>query len=632
MERRTAGEAWWRVALVFVGLITLAGGCRSMPVPHAAEEAAPAVSANPVVAVLPFRNTSGNPDQAQFVDAITKQIFTKLSMSPNFTVISQESTSFYKGAELDIQQVGQELGAGYIVEGGARKAGDSMWFSASLVDVGTGEQVWSETDERDVKDAASFQEEIALQIGIACLNDALVDNPNHIQLYAPLAKAYVALSSRQQDEQSRLLDSAFGTVVRCLDLSFDESDLDCVYAMFTVAPALTYSKTITYLEEVRARNPDKIWPYLQLAELYFKTSDGREKAVAYVEEVLKRDPDSAYAHWWLSLYHWGLYVSEMLPGAEEKALEMAKKCVEVRENMYWCHRALALAYLANDLPDQAIVEAQRTLAIDPNFGNALLADAYLDADRYGDIPESVIALWGLGETFRDLGQYEEAIASYGQVSTLEPSIPGAYANRAHAYLSLWTHLRTHDPQVLHRAVEMAQKALALDENHIPARAMLARAYLWKKEYKKAAIEAQKAISVDPEDRNGLACMARILNATGHPQEAIETVDRMRQVDPKTGFCELGEAYHRMGEFEKAVDMYKQALALHTDYETSFESHLSLAILYGELERSEEARTEAVEVLKLVPNFSVDAWSGRSVCQDPASIKRYTALLYRAGLK
>lgn len=636
MERRTAAEAWWRAALVFVSLITLAAGCRSMPVPHAAEEAEPAVSAKPVVAVLPFTNTSGNPDQAQFVDGITKQIFTALSMSPVLTVISQESTSFYKGAQLDIQQVGKELGAGYVVAGSARKAGDSMWFSASLIDLRTGKQIWSETDERDVKDVASVQQEISLQISIACLNAALAENPNHMQLYAPLANAYLALSSIQQDEQTWLLDSAFKTAAKCLDLSFDESDLSCVGAMLTVAQGLTYHKTITYLEEALAGHPDKLWLYLLLSDLYanIPTHDAEEKKRAYAEKALERDPDSAYAHWRIAFNYLQRYSGEIEWGAEKKGLEMAEKCVAVRENMYWCHRALAVACLANDLPDQAIAEAQRALAIDPTLpiGYALLANAYLAADRYGDIPDSVIAYWGLGETYRDMGRYGDAIAAYQYVSTLEPDLPGTYVSLANSYISLWTFLGTHDPQVLDRAIEMAQKALTLDEDHIQARAVLARIHLSRKEYEEAAVEAQKAISIDPYDRYGLACMARVLNASGNPEKAVKAVDRMRQVDPNTGFCELAEAYHRMGEFEKAVGMYRQALALHTDYETSFEGHLSLAILYSELERSEEAKAEAVEVLKLVPDFSVNAWSERAVYQDPASIKRNAALLYRAGLK
>jgi len=611
------------------------GGCSLMPTTPLppAEEAAPLPSGKPVLAVLPFGNMSGNPDQAGFADGITKELFTKLTAGPAFSVISQNSTSFYGGGELDMEQVGQELGADYLVAGGTRKVGDSVWITVRLIDAETGDDIWEMTDECGLKDIASFQEEMSLQIAIACMNDALAVNPNNMQLYSALAYSYHALSAIQQDEQSRLLDKAFETAAECLNVSFDESSADCVGAMLTVSPAIGYRKTISYLEEIQSGNPDRIWPYLLLSDLHGYMVSA-EDAIAAAEEALKRDPDSVYGHWRMSFGHLQAWGTVMEPGAKEKALEMAKKCVTLGENVYWCQRALGHAYLANDLLDQAIAAAQTAISIDPNeiSGYTLLVDAYLAADRYGDTPDTVLALWGMGGIYSDMGRYGDAIAAYQYISTLEPDLPGTYANLANAYLSLWTLLGTYDPQVLDRATEMAQKAISLDQSNVSARATLAGVHLWKREYGQAAVEARKAIGMDPDDGNGYSCMARILNATGKPVEAIEMADMMRKTDPDGGFIELGEAYHGMGRYEEAIDAYKQALARDTDYETSFRSHVSLAILYSELGRSRDAESEAAEVLKLFPDFSVGVWGGRAVYQDQASLQHNMALLRKAGLK
>jgi adenylate cyclase len=123
----------------------------------------------PAIAVLPFDNMSGDPEQEYFSDGITEEIITKLSMSPGIAVIARNSTFFYKGKQIKIQQIAQELRARYVVEGSVRKAGNRVRITAQLIDATTERNLWAKTYDHEFKDIFNLQDEIAQQI-VAALN------------------------------------------------------------------------------------------------------------------------------------------------------------------------------------------------------------------------------------------------------------------------------------------------------------------------------------------------------------------------------------------------------------------------------------------------------------------------------
>src|SRR5262249_613891 len=114
----------------------------------------------PSIAVLPFTNMSGDPEQEFFADGIAEDIITALSPYPSLFVIARNSCFTYKGRPVEVKQVGRGLGVRYVLEGALRKAGDRIRVTAQLVEAETGRQVWSERYDRDLVDIFAVQDEI----------------------------------------------------------------------------------------------------------------------------------------------------------------------------------------------------------------------------------------------------------------------------------------------------------------------------------------------------------------------------------------------------------------------------------------------------------------------------------------
>jgi len=118
----------------------------------------------PSIAVLPFANMSGNPDQEYFCDGITDQIITSLSMIPRLFVIARNSTFIYKGKTVKVQKVAKEMGVRYVLEGSVQRSEGRIRILVQLIDAITGIHLWSERYDRDLKDLFVLQDEIAKQI------------------------------------------------------------------------------------------------------------------------------------------------------------------------------------------------------------------------------------------------------------------------------------------------------------------------------------------------------------------------------------------------------------------------------------------------------------------------------------
>jgi adenylate cyclase len=114
----------------------------------------------PSVAVLPFQNMSGDPEQDYFADGIVEDIITGLSHIKWLFVIARNSSFVYKGKAVDVRQVGRELGVRYVVEGGVRKSGARLRVTAQLVEAETGAHLWANRYDGDAEDVFNFQDRI----------------------------------------------------------------------------------------------------------------------------------------------------------------------------------------------------------------------------------------------------------------------------------------------------------------------------------------------------------------------------------------------------------------------------------------------------------------------------------------
>jgi TolB-like protein len=117
----------------------------------------------PSIAVLPFVNMSDDPKQEFFSDGMTEEIITALSKSPYLFVIARTSTFTYKNKPVKINQVSEELGVRYVLEGSIRRSGDKVRITAQLADAIKGHHLWAERYDCDLKDILALQEDIALK-------------------------------------------------------------------------------------------------------------------------------------------------------------------------------------------------------------------------------------------------------------------------------------------------------------------------------------------------------------------------------------------------------------------------------------------------------------------------------------
>jgi adenylate cyclase len=126
----------------------------------------------PSIAVLPFNNVSGDPEQEYFVDGITEDIITALSKWRWFLVIARNSTFAYKGKSVDLKDVGRDLGVRYVLEGSMRRVGQRVRISSQLIDIATGTHFWAERYDRDLTDIFAVQDDITSRV-VAAIEPAL---------------------------------------------------------------------------------------------------------------------------------------------------------------------------------------------------------------------------------------------------------------------------------------------------------------------------------------------------------------------------------------------------------------------------------------------------------------------------
>jgi adenylate cyclase len=138
----------------------------------------------PSIAVLPFANMSGDPEQEYFADGMVEDVITALSRYPSLFVIARNSSFTYKGRTVDVREIGRDLGVRYVLEGSLRKAGNRIRVTAQLVEAETGKHVWAERYDRDLADIFLLQDEITEAVTIA-LVPAIADAEQHRAMRKP---------------------------------------------------------------------------------------------------------------------------------------------------------------------------------------------------------------------------------------------------------------------------------------------------------------------------------------------------------------------------------------------------------------------------------------------------------------
>jgi TolB-like protein/class 3 adenylate cyclase len=260
----------------------------------------------PAIAVLPFTNMSGDPEQEYFSDGISEDIITALSKLRWFFVIARNSSFIYKGKAVHLKQVAEELGVGYVLEGSVRKGGDRVRITAQLNDVATGSHIWAERYDRALADVFAVQDEITEAI-VAAIEPQL----------------YAAENFRAQRKPPDSMD-AWDLVMRGLSHYWRLTRQDHV-----VAQAL--------LEKATAIDPNY----------------GQALGVLAASRMF-----SAHMGW--------AEMATVAPIAEREALA----AIRADSEDPWAHYALGCVYLFARRFDDSLAEFELALRLNPNFSLA----------------------------------------------------------------------------------------------------------------------------------------------------------------------------------------------------------------------------------------------------------------------
>ena len=241
-----------------------------------------------------------------------------------------------------------------------------------------------------------------------------------------------------------------------------------------------------------------------------------------------------------------------------------------------------------------------------------------------------------GRVYFERGTIEDnnvARRLFGEAISMCPELPMGYLFMAQVHsVDYWLGSTKSPRESIGKAIELAQKSLALDNTLAEAHGFLSGFYTIKREYDKAIAEGEQAVALNPSGATVIAQYATSLDFAGRSQEAIplfEKAIRLNPFGPPLYYRQFGNALYMTGRFEEAVSAYKKALQLQPN---NIWPHLMLSATYSKMGREEEARAEATEVLRINPKFSLDFWAKTSAYKEQSVRDNLLNALRKAGLK
>lgn len=213
----------------------------------------------------------------------------------------------------------------------------------------------------------------------------------------------------------------------------------------------------------------------------------------------------------------------------------------------------------------------------------------------------------------------------------DPGFSAAYAFLSYTHYRDWYNQWSEGPEALERAFEAAQKAVSLDDSLALAHAYLAWIYVSKKQHKRAIEEAKRAVDLDPNFAEGYARFGEILTLSGRPRDGLNFLKKAMRLDPHYPphyLVFLGDAYYAMGNYDAAIAVLRRCLTRAPNFLTP---HRTLAVIYSELGRTEDAGMEIERMLRISPHVSLEGQKVRMYFEDAGMLTRHLDGLRKAGL-
>ena len=371
----------------------------------------------PSIAVLPFINMSGDPEQTYFSDGITEDLITDLSRVSGLFVIARNSVFTYKGKPVKVQEVGRELGVRYVLEGSVRKSNGKVRITAQLVDATTGGHLWAERYDRNLEDIFALQDEVTKRI-VSVLAVKLTED----EQICRACKCKETCNMEAYDYYLKGLEH-FSRITREANLDarkmFEKSiEVDPQYA-----PAISQLGT-TYLYD---------WTYGWEDDLQLL-----EKAFNLAQQAMTLDDSLSDAHSLLGyVYLW--------KREHQKAISETEKAVALEPNNADWLVCLGDILTWDERPDKALGLIKKAMRLNPKHPGPYL--------------------WSLGHSYFLMKQYEEAISSFKRALNINPNYHPSHFYLAASYSELGKNkeARAQIAELLHKwpvgCLEAARKRL-----------------------------------------------------------------------------------------------------------------------------------------------------------------------------
>ncbi|MGV7222848.1 MAG: adenylate/guanylate cyclase domain-containing protein [Nitrospinales bacterium] len=392
----------------------------------------------PSIAVLPFVNMSGDPDQEYLSDGITEHIITSLSKVPYLLVIARNSTFSYKNKSVKVQQIAEELGVRYVLEGSVQRSDNRLRITAQLIDAIAGHHLWADSYDRKIDDIFSLQDEIAMKImaemqvkiSVADMGRLSLLKTTHIKAYEKFLKAWEhyrrrtegdILQVRKLAQEAITLDPEYGDAYLILGWTH----LDDIWFYRTKSREKSLETSEQFAQKAIKLSADEAAGHRLLASIYMLRKD-YENAIAESQKSVDLAPNSAVANFisGMVLRKAGRY-EDAIPFLEkairldpitpvnflshlawaytslaqyEKALPLWNKAVEKNPDYLFAYEGLTVAHQLLGNNDRARECAAEVLRIKPtitveklkkgmDLKNETERTLFIDAYREAGIPE-----------------------------------------------------------------------------------------------------------------------------------------------------------------------------------------------------------------------------------------------------
>jgi adenylate cyclase len=351
---------------------------------------APPLPDKPSIAVLPFENMSGDPEQEYFADGMVEEIITALSRFKALFVIARNSSFTFKGRAVDIKEVGRRLGVRYVLEGSVRKISGKVRITGQLIDAVTGAHIWADRFERDLTDIFALQDGVTVAVVSA--------------IQPKLLQTEIAMAARRRPENL----TAYDFCLRALPPFYVATREGMAEAMRLAHRALELDPRFGFVAALAGvcHMQNVLWGYS--TDPHFD----RKEAVRLFRLALRIDDSDPETLAWLA------FISTYMVGDSESAIELAERAVALNPNSFYAWNSRGWVYKVAGLPEEAVRSFERAIRVSP-------VDPLLN-----------ITFAGMGMAFIELRRFDEAIVAGKKAQRQNPSYPPAHRCLASAFAHL----------------------------------------------------------------------------------------------------------------------------------------------------------------------------------------------------